>query len=176
MKMTDIERDPITTVLEWSEPCVSLAAEAQEVLGYKVLQAAQQETEKGSALQLALAKAGIEVLNATQVQTYQTEMLKERTTELFNQWLLNPSGTFFGPGWNKTKIADYKQPVPEFVLNKAVQIKRLLPEVRIYIQHLTDHPDPFLVVATKHKDYECLDAEEFYIEVWEEPKFEGRLR
>jgi hypothetical protein len=37
MKMSEIKRDHLT-VQEWSEPCVSLAAEAQEVLGYSVLQ------------------------------------------------------------------------------------------------------------------------------------------
>ena len=174
MKMTEIEREPITAVLEWSEPCVSLAAEAQEVLGYKVLQTRQQEPEKQSVLQLALAQAGIETLNAEQVKTYQTERLVERTKEMFQAWLKNPERMFWGPGWDKTAIDKYQQPIPEFVLNKAIQIKKAMPEVRIYVEHLSEHPDPFLVVATKHESYD-FDAEQFYVEVWAEPKFEGKL-
>lgn len=175
MKMSEIEREVIT-VLEWSEPCVSLAAKAQEVLGYKLLKSQQEEPESRSALELALAKAGIEILNATQVKKYQAELLVERTTAMFNEWLKTPEPRmFWGPGWEKTKIGEYKLPIPEFVLNKAIQIKELMPEVRIYIEHLSEHPDPFLVIATKHESYD-FDAQEFYIEVWEEPKFEGRIR
>ena len=175
MKMTEIEREPIT-ILEWSEPCVSLAAEAQEVLGYKLLATTQEkEPEKHSELALILAKAEIPVLNAEQVKLYQTELLKDRSIVAFNEWLKNPERMFWGPGWEKTEIAKYPLPIPEFVLNKAIQIKKLLPEVRIYVEHLSEHPDPFLIVATKHETYD-FDGETFYVEVWEEPKFEGRLR
>lgn len=179
MKMTEIEREAIT-VLEWSEPCVSLAAEAQEVLGYKLLKTQQDEPSSRTQLELALAKSGIEILNAKQVGTYQAELLKERTKAMLEEWLANPSpGTFWGPAWEKTKIADYKMPVPEFVLNKAIQIKKLVPEVRIYIEHLSDHPDPFLVVAMKYVSDNAsydFDGETIYVEVWEEPKFEGCIR
>jgi hypothetical protein len=180
MNMSEIKWDRLT-VQEWSEPCVSLAAEAQEVLGYSVLQDEQQEPDKGrSALEVVLAKAGIEVLNAEQVHTYQTDLLKQRTIEMLQEWLKNPTTTFIGPNWEKTLIAKYEQPIPEFVLNKAIQIKRLMPEVRIYIEHLSEHlsehPDPFLVVTTPHAKYDVLDENLFYVEVWEEPKFEGRIR
>jgi hypothetical protein len=98
------------------------------------------------------------------------------TEVMFREWVKNPIGTFIGPSWDKTRIEQYREPIPEFVLNKAIQIKKAMPEVRIYVQHLSEHPDPFLIVATKHKDYECLDAQELWVEVWEEPKFEGRIR
>lgn len=175
MKMEEIQREVIT-VLEYAEPCVGLADEAKDVLGYDVLKAAIEEPEKRTALQLALATVGIEVLNSVQVKTYQIELLRERTTEMFNEWLKGPADRmFWGPGWDKTEIAKYKQPIPEFVINKAIQIKKAMPEVRIYVQHLSEHPDPFLIVATKHETYD-FDGEEHYVEVWAEPKFEGRLR
>lgn len=178
MKMSEIEREVIT-VLEWSEPCVSLAAEAQEVLGYKLLKSQQDGPSTRTELELALAKAGIEILNAEHVKTYQTDLLRDRTQLALGEWLKNPAPSMFiGPGWEKTKIGDYKLPVPEFVLNKAIQIKKLVPGVRIYIEHLSDHPDPFLVVAMKYvsdQNYD-FDGETHYIEVWEEPKFEGRIR
>jgi hypothetical protein len=175
MKMNEIERETIT-VLEYSEPCVGLASEAKEVLGYSVLSQAISEPTEHTALEIALASCGIEVLNAEDVATYQRELLIERTSAMLQEWLKNPTGTFIGPSWDKTKIEQYREPIPEFVLNKAIQIKKAMPEVRIYIQHLSEHPDPFLVVATKHKNYEILDEQELWIEVWEEPKFEGRLR
>jgi hypothetical protein len=119
---------------------------------------------------------GIETLNAADVKKYQAELLKERTTEKFQQWLLDPQLVFVGPGWDKIEIDKYREPIPEFVINKAIQIKRRLPEVRIFVEHLSEHPDPFLVVATKHPEYQYVYKEEFYVEVWEEPKFEGKIR
>jgi hypothetical protein len=179
MKMNEIERQAIT-VMEWSEPCVSLAAEAEEFLGYSLLKTEQESPKKNrSELELALAKAGIEILNFEHVKTYQAELLREKTTEMFNAWLKDvpvpDRMLFWGPGWEKTEIKKYRQPIPEFVLNKAIQIKKILPDVRIYIEHLSEHPDPFLVVAMKHESYD-FDGETLYVEVWEEPRFEGRLR
>jgi len=175
MNMEEIERQVIT-VTEYDEPCVGLAEEAKQVLGYDILKTAIEKPNERTQLELALAAAGIEVLNPEHVKTYQTEMLKERSKILFAEWLktTDPS-SFWGPRWDKTPIEDYKQPIPEFVLNKAIQIKKAVPDVRIYVEHLSEHPDPFLVVAMKHKDY-SFDGETHYIEVWAEPKFEGRVR
>jgi hypothetical protein len=175
MNQSEIKRETIT-VLEWSEPCVSLAAEAQEVLGYSRLREEQKTKDTYTELQLALSELGIEALNAADVKKYQTELLKERTAEKFQQWLLDPGSMFLGPGWEKTEIGKYHQPIPEFVINKAIQIKRRLPDILIFVEHLSDHPDPFLVVATKHPDYQYVHKEEIYVEVWEEPKFEGKIR
>lgn len=69
--------------------------------------------------------------------------------------------------WGRTPIRYYTEEIPEFVLNKAIQIKKALPTVGVYVEHLVDQPDPFLVVAS--------GGEEFYVEVWMEPGFEGRV-
>ena len=175
MKITEITRQE-NKVVEWTEPVLTLAAEAEQVLGYSVLKAHQSGEEQSSELQKTLEKLGIETLNKADVERYQAEMLIEQTEIKFQEWRKSPSGTFFGPTWEKLTIDKYREPIPEFVLNKAIQVKREMPDVRIYIEHLTEHPDPFLIVATKHETYECLDGESFYIEVWEEPKFEGRIR
>lgn len=174
--MSEIERETIT-VLEWSEPCVSLAAEAQEVLGYNVLRDEQRGESKHTELELALGKVGIEIMKTDQVKAYQLERLRDKTSEMFQRWLKEEAGNMFiGASWEKTEINKYREPIPEFVINKAIQIKKACPEVRIYVEHLSEHPDPFLIVATKHPEYDCLNKQELYVEVWEEPKFEGRIR
>jgi hypothetical protein len=175
MKINDIERETFQ-VIEWSEPVLTLADEAASVLGYEVLKQQQSEPSSQSKLQQVLAKIGVETLKESSVKAYQEERLLEQTEVRYQAWKKNPLGTFVGPSWEKVTIERYREPIPEFVLNEAIQIKREMPEVRIYVEHLTDFPDPFLIVATRHKDYEILDGETVYVEVWEEPKFEGKLR
>jgi len=175
MKIEEISRQE-NKVVEWSDPVLALGSEAEQVLGYSLLKTHQSGKDESSDLSKVLSRLGIETLNKNDVDRYQTEMLIEQTDIKFQEWRKSPSGTFFGPTWERLLIDKYQQPIPEFVLNKAIQIKREMPEVRIYVEHLTEHPDPFLVAATKHEKYECLDGEFFYVEVWEEPKFEGRIR
>lgn len=66
--------------------------------------------------------------------------------------------------WTNTEIKHYQQPIPEFVLNKALQIKEKVPNAQFFIEHLEEKYDPFLKV--KHGNLDL------YIEVWDEPKFE----
>ena len=78
---------------------------------------------------------------------------------------------------------DCAQPVPEFVLRKAVDIKQELPSAEFYIEHLKE--DPFLIVSLEPlRDYQTSsntldrfmnDDATAYIEVWAEPKFEAAL-
>ncbi len=71
--------------------------------------------------------------------------------------------------WGWTQIGRYEKPIPEFVLNKAVTLKREIPMVELFIEEVKKVPlrDPFLVAV--------LGKERFYLEVWNEPKFEGRI-
>jgi len=65
----------------------------------------------------------------------------------------------------------YYEPIPEFVLRKAVSIVEKLPQVELCVETLSNediHDDPFLIAKFNHE-------EEFYIEVWNEAKFEGKL-
>lgn len=66
--------------------------------------------------------------------------------------------------WTNTEIKNYQQPIPEFVLNKALQIKERVPSAQFFVEHLEEKHDPFLKV--KHGNLDL------YIEVWDEPKFE----
>lgn len=66
--------------------------------------------------------------------------------------------------WTNTEIKNYQQPIPEFVLRKALQIKEKVPDAQFFVEHLEEKYDPFLKV--KHGNLDL------YIEVWNEPKFE----
>lgn len=70
------------------------------------------------------------------------------------------------------KLGDYRMPLPVSVLEDALRIRKELPSAKFSVDYLTTEnaekaADPFLVV-------ECGGAE-FYIAVWDEPDFEGKL-
>jgi hypothetical protein len=69
--------------------------------------------------------------------------------------------------WQRTWLKYYKEPVPEFVLRKAMAIKEELPDAEYFIEHLGQKQDPFLCVI--HNGWTE------YVEVWAEPKFELQL-
>lgn len=184
-KLNAVEVDGAVTGL------ASLAESAKALLGYDVLSkrvatvAVQQETE----LRTVLAALEIDILDERDVIRYQKERLIERTAELMQEWVErtvkqefsdcaeNGYNAFGGPNWRLMKIEEYKQPIPEHVLAKAVQIKERLPECAIYVEHLEDHPDPFLLVGAAPAKYSwCRPEEHYYVEVWAEPKFESVQR
>ena len=84
-------------------------------------------------------------------------------------------GTRLTWSWNKVGLRAYNRPVPDFVLNKAVQIAEVLPQAIFCVDylHATEEraeivdPDPFLTVI--------VDKEEYYIDVWDEREFEDTL-
>lgn len=183
MQMTEIKRESLKSkVVVVTDERMTLAAKVAEVLKYNVLMNVMSPdlSEKSDSMELAkvLAELDIDVLNPEDVRMYQAQMQLQRTRELCEVWIAeNGSMTpesynyFRGPCWNRTKIEEYKLPVPEFVLNKAVQIKEKCPEAEFYIQHLEDHPDPFLVVEIPKAGYG--HKERYFVEVWDEPKFEA---
>jgi hypothetical protein len=69
------------------------------------------------------------------------------------------------PRWERVSLAGYEEEVPLYVLRKAVDIKKRLPGAEFYIEQQAK--DPFLIVK-------C-GAEEYYIEVWREPRFEASV-
>lgn len=179
MKQAEIKRVSFELPHECGESLVSLADEANEILGYSILKEHSEKTTDGmKPLERVLAELGIETLDGGDVENYQRKMLIDAANEKFAEWCKsNPTpkyGMFVGPSWTETKIEEYKQPIPEFVLNKAVQIKKAIPEAQIVISHLEMHPDPFLVVRLEERQY--LYSESYFVECWEEPKFEGRIR
>ena len=69
--------------------------------------------------------------------------------------------------WQKTKLSVYRGEIPEFVLRKAIQIKKATPGfLEFFVEHIGKE-DPFLIVRFLEKEY--------YVEVWDEPKFESQL-
>jgi len=192
MLQTEIRRQVAVTV-EPESVLAIVAEEAENVLGYKSLSATI--GTKAAPLYRALAELGIEILDSTDVKRYQYEHqvdVAEKTFAAFLQDARSPQAgeryLFYSlPTWVTCEIQDYIQPIPEFVLNKAIQIRKTIPEVRIFVEFLNESLDPFLKVEVgevKHCDWDkemkyspaFHASESYYIEVWEEPKFEGRLR
>lgn len=188
MLMTEIKRSVLTLPVETTDEVSTLAGEAEQVLGYSVLRQSLSAPIEAPRLATALATLGIDILNKQDVLAYMRERLCDRTLELFDEWqkaapeaigAWGYGASFGGPSWEATPIDRYKEAIPEFVVNKAVQIKRAVPEAEIFIRHLTEDKDPFLEVTLgKATDYDAdrNGSERYFVEVWEEPKFEGRLR
>lgn len=183
MEMTEIRKESLGVVEENSTALVSLAQSAKEILGYDVFAKTVAVQKKLTVLQSALKAAEIDVLRADDVCRYHREQMVEHTAALMQGWLKEISlitevksyNRFSGPAWVQTKISEYRQPIPEFVLAKAVQIKQAVPECEIYVESLEDNPDPFLVVVIPDGRAYYPAKESYHIEVWAEPKFEGRL-
>jgi len=81
------------------------------------------------------------------------------------EWISFPIGGSYNP---------YRNPVPDFAIERALQVKQALPETNFYVSELQERwqeihmqvSDPFLVM-----DYKGI---QLYLDVWDEPKFEGR--
>jgi len=167
MKIEEIKRDKCAVSIE---PLACVVDEAKEVLGYKGSSATSFEAP--SPLTELLARLEIERLNAADVIRYQAEMIAELMLDPdYQRSRLDASREYrFFHYWSEEKLSSYSQPIPEFVLNKAIQIKKECPRVEFFVQSIEGNPDPFLVAVLGSRD------DYAYIEVWEEPKFEGRLR
>lgn len=70
--------------------------------------------------------------------------------------------------WNIISLKNYEKPIPEYVLQTALDIKAKVPDVYFRVSELRTRVrknlDPFLIVSNFEKEY--------YIEVWNEPKFQ----
>jgi hypothetical protein len=148
-------------------PDAPLAVEAEDLLGYTPL---AERVGASSALRRTLAALDIEILDQASVDKYKAQMVGHY--ESYQKMQM--------PTWRLHKLEDYAMPIPQFVLRKAVDIKKALPMVRFYVDQLA--VDPFLIVsmdALKDPFYNttsrCLDDDSAYIEVWDEPKFEASL-
>lgn len=165
-------RKEMRSLDELDQERLYLATRAADLLGYKTLTADVTGDRKigvsSGQLTEVLVKLGFEVLDTASVIDYQLEEAARQTKELiktrFRDWA---TGYFTAAGWTKTEISEYEHPIPEFVLSKAVKIKEELSDVQFIVQHMTNpKADPFLV-ATCGKEI-------YYIEAWDEPRFEGR--
>jgi hypothetical protein len=166
-----LERVPVNVEnLDLTDPRQKLATEAEALLGYTPLRT---ELRTPGTLKRALAKLEITVLEEKSVFAYKGQMAEHYRT----------TGKMPDPTWRLIALKDYKQPVPEYVLQKAVEIKRELPEAMFYVEQLAI--DPFLIVTLEplqdfmthiHTLDRVLDPETAaYVEVWSEPKFEATM-
>lgn len=179
LKLKDIPRVKAGTCVAVAEvtdadPQIqSLAQRAKDLLGYVGLHAnvtgQHQLGATSGPLTETLLKLEIDTLDASSVIRYQCEEAARKTEEAIREEFSDyVTGWFTAASWTKTELSSYGRAVPEFVINKAVQIKEWMPDVRFYIQHMNDpKADPFLVAVA--------GKEMYYIEAWDEPRFEGRL-
>lgn len=144
-----------------------LARDAEELLGYPML-SGQLEAQR------AFQKLGIKPFTNTSAEAYQT--IVYHRYEGYQRWTWftlgkhddnSPDGQLINRrgGEGETIPGPYLHPVPQFVLERAVQLKREIPAAQFFIRALES--DPFLVMW--HKGLI------FYVDVWDEPSFEGRL-
>lgn len=180
MKLIDIPRvqvgakmSPAREIDGLNSERAKLATRAADLLGYKTLAEHMSGRVSVAAtegkLTETLKSLGIEVLETKAVIGYQMEeasrITAEKIKEDFRDWV---AGYFVAATWSHTELSNYEKPIPEFVIDKAVRIKELLPEVTFRIQHMNDpKADPFLVAI--------LGKEIYYIEAWDEPRFESSL-
>ena len=74
--------------------------------------------------------------------------------------------------WFLCDISLYKGDIPEYVLNKAIQVKQSCPDCKLTVEYLVQNTnyvslDPFLIAQLKDETY--------YIEVWDEDGFTGEI-
>jgi hypothetical protein len=166
-----LQRAPVDVEnLDLTDPRQKLATDAEAFLGYTPL---REELRTPGTLKRVLAQLEMEILDRESVVAYKKQMAAHYET----------AGKMRQPTWRLTKLKEYKQQVPEFVLQKAVEIKKLLPEAEFYVEQLA--VDPFLIVSlaplsdfvmTDRTLNRAMDPEmSAYVEVWSEPKFEATM-
>lgn len=79
--------------------------------------------------------------------------------------------------WSRCEISRYNQLIPAHILSKVLEINKALPDASFHVDCLVKEveyevpirlQDPFLLVT--------LGQESFYLDVWEEPEFELKVR
>jgi hypothetical protein len=161
VELAELRPQLVSTKIKLTQPeetMTEFAKKAESVLGYHRL-------NERHTLRNILLSLDIEIFDEVVVRKYMDVMLRLRKKE--SRHLIWQ--------WTESRLSSYTLEVPEFVLNKAIQIKEKARElgishgVELNVIHLTQFvPDPFLRVS--HGD------EKYFIEVWDEQKFEGRLQ
>ena len=167
-------------------------AEAEKVLGYK-----RPLLPHERPLFKALARLGIAPFDQAEVEKYQAEIAKKASERKVvatadsvdgmrvsfwdgsRSWRLGSggpfqAGDFVGMGlrheWQTVAIKDYAGAVPEYAVQRGLDVVRECPGARVAVSHLTAVKDPFLVVYCG----DGVNAERFFIDVWDEPDFKAK--
>lgn len=143
---------------------LDLAERAQRRLGYSALSMrirdASAKVNSEAQVLAAFTKVGCDPLDPKKVEAYKEERLK-----VLNKGKDPNRESVYH--WDSLELRYYHQPVPEFALSRALELSEALPGASFYVEHTTDaHPDPFMVMY-----YQGM---KFYVDVWDEPSFEGR--
>jgi hypothetical protein len=97
------------------------------------------------------------------------EFFEGRLSPLFYRYSFFFSGEVAGKKiWQKSKIENYKNEIPAGVIARAAQINDALPSTEFFVEDLVLEQrayDPFLIVK--------YGSAEYYIFVWNEPKFKA---
>lgn len=145
--------------VEVPDEIMELARKSRIVLGYKLMHGL---VTKPKSLREVLRELDIQPYSAKSVENYKAERVEKLAAKLRKHGMRAV--------WQRSAIPAYHQPIPEFVLHKAIQLKEALPSVVLDVEYLTRQeidPDPFLVAS--------FGNERYYIEVWDEPKFENKV-
>ena len=166
MQMTDIPR--IKLVAHAETLGADMLDECAALLGYR---RPDGNTVTGT-LRRALTELDIDILDGRSVEKYMMEKLvaanlaEQQAHHADPNWNSSlESGFHFllSHTWNGVPMEAYRGVIPDYVIRKAVQIKKRVPEAEFIIHHLAK--DPFLAVRVKMSDYRY---EAYYVEVWDE--------
>ncbi len=147
-------------LLERTNERIKRASLARLALGYKELSLAVAEIRLRLTLadvEEGLREAGVQIFDNKEVGRYKSKISNDN-------WHTGE--------WATTLISEYDQPIPEFAIDIALQIKQTIPEAEFSIEHFvhwrTD--DPFLSFKVPGVQ------RRFVVEVWDEPDFEAERK
>lgn len=154
----------------------SFVKEAKRLLGYKVLDIAWSIKK----ISEVFVKLGIDPFDNEAVEAYK----KEKEDSVYkrsardNGWG-NTTVTITRGKWASTALDGYSKEVPAFALLRAAEVKKALNKAGISStfeveelkvtttrKKIVRDEDPFMVLVAAGR--------RFYLDVWDEPKFEGR--
>jgi hypothetical protein len=123
--------------LHMDEELRALAVKSRTVLGYRLL---HNLVVPKKSLRDVLRELDIAPFSKKSVEKYKAKMQKIAQAKLDED-----KGNDEQARWRMRNIGSYPLPIPEFALNKAVQIKEAMPEANIQVEQLeVEDPDPFL--------------------------------
>lgn len=147
--------------------------QAKALLGYAP-GASSDPTEGHDALYMTLQSLEMEILDWHDVMAYQAQEIGKAVDRLVKRELQSDEYSerilSWPPRWAEFEISKFTEHVPNHILQKAVEIKRSLPECEIRVQRLDQSCDPFLVAVVKVGQYNV--EKRYFIDVWDEPGFE----
>ncbi len=73
--------------------------------------------------------------------------------------------------WESVRLESYRQEIPLYALQTALDIKEKCPESGFFVDSLVRQVDPFLYVRGNG---EAWDSPRYYLEVWNEPGFDKK--